>query len=392
MMQDRKSSIPTRDLMLSRDSQPTHDSAQRRRVETEDSNTVAKNRLEQLARTVGDLVDKATQNERILRKFQQFELQLLAISGLEPLFDTLLAESLRHFRIDATELWLFDPDRIVRDLLPEDVQRSAGLSWFESDRELRALYPESLSVRLVSPPPAGLFPGRPVRSVALLPLVRQGALVGSLHFGAFAAQRFSGDKSTDFISHLASVVAVCIENCTNQERLHRLSLIDMLTHVENRRSFHLSMDTEIARAIRQGEPLTVMLGDLDHFKSINDNHGHQVGDRVLRTVAQEISAMLRKTDHVCRYGGEEFALILPNCDRNLALDIAERIRARIAHLRIASDTGIEVPTSISLGVTCWTHPKPNSANIADRLVKLADDAAYRAKQGGRNRVEYHAFG
>ena len=356
-----------------------------------DSNKMAQNRLEQLARTVGDLVDKATQNERILRKFQQFELQLLAITGLEALFDTLLAESLRHFRIDATELWLFDPERITRDLLSDDVRNSAGLYWFDNDRELRALYSSTLSVRLASPPPQGLFSGRPVRSVAMLPLVRQGVLVGSFHFGAFTAQRFSSDKSTDFIGHLASVVAVCIENCTNQERLHRLSLIDMLTRVENRRAFHLSMDTEIARAMRRAEPLTVMLGDLDHFKSINDNHGHQVGDRVLRTVAQEISAMLRKTDHVCRYGGEEFALILPNCDRNLALDIAERIRARVASLRVASDSGIEVPTSISLGVTCWTQPKPGSANIADRLVKHADDAAYSAKQAGRNRVEYRAF-
>lgn len=380
MTQDFKSALPPFDIELSR----TAETATGR-------DKLAQNRLEQLARTVGDLVDKATQNERILRKFQQFELQLLAIAGLEPLFDTLLAESLRHFRLDAAELWLFDPERILRELLPDDVQRSAGLCWFDSDRDLRALYPAGLSVFLASPPPANLFPGRPMRSVALLPLVRHGALVGSLHFGAFAAQRFSGDKSTDFIAHLASVVAVCIENCTNQERLHRLSLVDMLTHVENRRAFHLSMDTEIARAIRRAEPLTVMLGDLDHFKSINDNHGHQVGDRVLRAVAQEIAGMLRKTDHVCRYGGEEFALILPSCDRNLAMDIAERIRARIAGLRIASDSGIEVPVSISLGVTCWTHPRPKGVDVADRLIKHADDAAYRAKQGGRNRVEYQSF-
>ena len=356
-----------------------------------DGSKLAQNRLEHLARTVSDLVDKATQNERILRKFQQFELQLLALSGLETLFDTLLAQSLRHFHLDATELWLFDPERILRDMLPDDLQRSVGLFWFDNDSELRALYPQSPAVRLASPPPANLFPGRPVRSVALLPLIRQGALVGSFHFGSFAAQRFSGDKSTDFIDHLASVIAVCIENCTNQERLHRLSLIDMLTRVENRRAFHLSMDTEIARAVRRGEPLTLIMGDLDHFKSINDNHGHQVGDRVLRTVAQEIAAMLRKTDHVCRYGGEEFALILPSCNRDLALDIAERIRARVAGLRIASDSGIEVPTSISLGVTCWLQPRSQTPDIAERLIKLADDAAYRAKQGGRDRVEYQPF-
>lgn len=356
-----------------------------------DNNNLAQNRLERLTHTLGELMEKAAQNERILRNFQQFELELLAVSSMEALLDSLLSNSLRHFRLDAAELWLFDPERILRDLLSDELQQSAGLHWFEKDEDLRALYPSSFSVRLTSPPPGGLFAGRPVRSAALLPLVRQGALVGSLHFGAFAAQRFSADKSTDFINHLASVVAVCLENCANQERLHRLSMIDMLTRVENRRSFHLSMDLEIARAIRQGEPLTVMLGDLDHFKQINDTHGHQVGDRVLHAVAQEIAGMLRKTDHVCRYGGEEFALILPNCDRGLGIEIAERLRSRIADMRIASDSGIKVPTSISVGVTCWTNPMDGASTISDRLIKCADDAVYRAKSAGRNRVEYLAF-
>ncbi|HSB95801.1 MAG TPA: DUF484 family protein [Spongiibacteraceae bacterium] len=356
-----------------------------------DNNKMARGRLEQLARTVSELMDKATQNERILRRFQHFELKLLAISGVDALLDNLLADSLQHFRLDAVELWLLDPQRILRELLPEELQQYPGLQWLDSDAELRALYPTKMAVRLVTPPPSGLFLGRPVRSAALLPLVRHGVVVGSLHFGAFSAQRFSQDKSTDFINHLASVVAVCLENCVNQERLHRLSLIDVLTRVENRRSFNLSIDKEIARASRQGEPLTVMIGDLDHFKAINDNHGHQVGDRVLCAVAQEIAGMLRKTDHVCRYGGEEFALILPNCDRALALEIAERIRLRVAGMRVASDSGIEVPLSLSLGVTCWTQPMADVAGIADRLVKLADTAVYRAKAAGRNRIEYQIY-
>lgn len=356
-----------------------------------DNNKVAHKRLENLTRTVSELVDKATQNERILRKFQHFELELLAVSSLESLLDTLLADSLHHFRLDAVELWLYDPDRILRELMTDELQKTAGLYWLDSDEMLRDVYPALNSVRLASPPPNGLFLGRPVRSAALLPLVRHGALVGGLHFGAFSAQRFSSDKSTDFINHLASVVAVCLENCANQERLHRLSLVDMLTRIENRRAFHLSMDKEIARAVRQQEPLTLMMGDLDYFKSINDNHGHQVGDRVLHAVAQEIAGMLRKTDHVCRYGGEEFALILPNCDRNLAIEIAGRIRQRVAAMRIASDSGIEVPISISLGVTCWTRPRDSNAMVADRLIKMADDAVYRAKAAGRDRVEYQIF-
>ncbi len=101
--------------------------------------------------------------------------------------------------------------------------------------------------------------------------------------------------------------------------------------------------------------------------------------------------MLRKTDHVCRYGGEEFALILPNCERALGWEIAERIRSRIAELRVASDSGIKVPASMSIGVTCWNKPAGNVAAVADRLIKCADDAVYAAKAAGRNRVEYLAF-
>jgi two-component system, cell cycle response regulator len=364
---------------------------QKAEMSDSDNNRMARGRLDQLARTVDELMDKATQNERILRRFQHFELKLLANSGIDSLLDNLLADSLQHFRLDAVELWLLDPQGILRELLPEELTQTAGLAWLDNDASLRALYGGKTVVRLASPSPAGLFSGRPVRSSALLPLVRQGTLVGSLHFGAFSAQRFSPDKSTDFINHLGSVVAVCLENCVNQERLHRLSLIDVLTRVENRRSFNASIEKEIARAVRQVEPLTVMIADLDHFKSINDNHGHQVGDRVLCAVAQEIAGMLRKTDHVCRYGGEEFALILPNCDRALAQEIGERIRQRVASMRVASDSGIEVPLSISLGVTCWTEPRADTADIAERLVKLADNAVYRAKGAGRNRVEYQAY-
>jgi diguanylate cyclase (GGDEF)-like protein len=347
-------------------------------------------RLERLARTVGELVDKATQNERILRKFQQFELELLAVTDMEVLLDSLLGDSLQHFLLDAVELWLFDPEYILRDLMSEELRRWPGLHWLDNDALLHELYSGGAGVRLVSPLPAGLFPGRPVRSAALLPLVRHGALIGTLHFGAFTAQRFSGDKSTDFIGHLASIVAACLENCVNQERLHRLSLIDMLTRVENRRAFQLAIDKEIARASRQREPLTLMLADLDHFKLINDNHGHQIGDRVLRAVAQEIAGMLRKTDHVCRYGGEEFVLVLPNCDRALALEVAERIRARVAGMAVASDTGIGVPVSLSLGLSCWPRPAGSGDGLAERLLKCADDALYRAKAAGRNRVEYQA--
>lgn len=352
---------------------------------------LARSRYERLARTVSDLMDKATQNERILRKFQQYELQLLALSGMEALLDCLLGDSLHHFQLDAVEIWLLDRERQVRDLVPASMQAFAGLVWLDDDHVLRELYADQHAVLLVNPIPAGVFSGRSMRSAALLPLVRHGVLIGALHMGALSPQRFTEDKSTDFIQHLASIVASTFENAINHERLHRLSMIDMLTRVENRRAFAQSMDTEIARAARSGEPLTVMLADLDHFKQVNDNYGHQTGDRVLTAVAQEIAGMLRKTDHVCRYGGEEFALILPSCERALAQEIAERIRQRVSTLRIPSDSGIEVPMTISMGVTCWTRPADYPETLADQLIGMADKALYRAKALGRNRVEFQSL-
>jgi diguanylate cyclase (GGDEF)-like protein len=348
---------------------------------------VARRRLERLARTVGELMEKATQNERILRRFQQFELELLAVGNLEALLDCLLQQSLQHFKLDAVELWLFDPQGTLSELLP-DTGQWPGLHWHDDDAALHALYPSGPRVTLATPLPAGVLAGRPLHSVALLPLARQGALVGSLHFGAFAAHRFSGDKSTDFIAHLASIVALCLESSINQARLHRLSLIDTLTRVANRRAFQLSIETEIARASRQREPLTLMFADLDHFKRVNDCYGHQVGDRVLHAVAQTIAAALRKTDHVCRYGGEEFALILPHCDRTLALEVAERIRRSVDGMRVDGDGDNAVPVSLSMGLTCWAEPGADTAGLAERLVGRADQAVYRAKSAGRNRIEF----
>src|SRR5262245_24455848 len=111
-------------------------------VQTSDmtDDTLAQQRVERLARTVGELVDKATQNERILRKFQQFELELLAIAGMEALLGSLLEDSLQHFRLDAVELWLFDPEHILRDLLSDELRQRPGLLWQDSDTALRDLY------------------------------------------------------------------------------------------------------------------------------------------------------------------------------------------------------------------------------------------------------------
>lgn len=366
------------------------------------SGLLAHRRLENLSATVNDLFQKAVQNEQILRRYQHFELKLLDLVGFEDLLEMLLDTAVEYFQLDCVELWLYDPQNTLTELLPEEFINMPGLHFFSTTEPLDHLYGKSPSVRLVAAKdhkPLPVFFGHSLRSAALLPLVRHGVLVGSLHFGASGHQRFTVDKSTDFIAHLASVIAVCLENAVNQERLHRLSMYDMLTKVKNRRAFHQALDKEVSRAARGGDPLSLLFVDLDHFKQINDSYGHPMGDKVLREVAQYINDMLRKTDHVCRYGGEEFALVLPNCGQQRAMEIAERIRQQISELAISNDSAEdkaskEISVTLSMGVCCWLPQQPAEGleeDIARELIACSDRGVYLSKAAGRNAVHYVAL-
>ncbi len=167
------------------------------------------------------------------------------------------------------------------------------------------------------------------------------------------------------------------------QRLEYLSTTDPLTALRNRRFFEDVIDRELARAIREREPLSVLMLDIDKFKKINDSHGHQAGDDILRAVAQAIKhGVHRNTDFIARYGGEEFVLVLPNTDTQGACHVAECLRGAVQQLNFDRiETGLAVTMSIGIygGV-----PAPHSR--ADDWVKFADDALYQSKENGRNQV------
>ena len=155
---------------------------------------------------------------------------------------------------------------------------------------------------------------------------------------------------------------------------------DPLTGVANRRVFFERLEAELARSKRHGNPLSLMMVDVDHFKTINDRHGHQVGDVVLADIAKGLREALRTADVVARYGGEEFAIILPETDITEATRAAERVRAAISACRF-SGVSESVTVTVSVGVACM---QPNEAS--DELVFRADAALLDAKRGGRDRV------
>jgi two-component system, cell cycle response regulator len=167
------------------------------------------------------------------------------------------------------------------------------------------------------------------------------------------------------------------------ERLEVLSRMDGLTGIWNRRHVMEVGEVELVRARRYGTELGCIVLDLDHFKRVNDQHGHLVGDRVLAAVAEQLQRDLRRCDLAARYGGEEFVLLLPQTGLEGTRAVAERQRAAVAELCISEDAG-EVRPTASFGVAAFpTHP----AKAIEELFRHADQALYRAKELGRNRVE-----
>lgn len=165
--------------------------------------------------------------------------------------------------------------------------------------------------------------------------------------------------------------------------LCELSLKDPLTGVANRRHFRAVLEREIDVVARSGEPALLLMVDIDHFKKINDTHGHVAGDQVLQAVAKCLAGCIRPMDTVARYGGEEFAVVLPNCMVSVGQAVAERIRQTVESLTITVGTLASVRATISIG---GAYAPEWVRSTAALWIERADGLLYRAKSEGRNRV------
>jgi diguanylate cyclase (GGDEF)-like protein len=166
------------------------------------------------------------------------------------------------------------------------------------------------------------------------------------------------------------------------QRAQEAALTDVLTGLYNRRHAMARLAQEWAEAERGHRPLCVLALDIDHFKAVNDNHGHDTGDAALRQFAEILRVYSRTPDVPCRFGGEEFLLIAPDTPLEGALNLAERIRLAVQDKPLVA-AGISLRLTVSIGIA---EKSPKHGNI-DQLIKAADEALYRAKQNGRNRTE-----
>lgn len=349
-----------------------------------------------LHKQLDELMARARENDQMLRRFQELELRLIGVNGLGELVENVLFHQRKALDLDAVTLALIDPEYEIRRMLESaevDPSDYPDLVFLEGEADLARLYGARPAPRLgpFRPDAHGfLFPPSlplPV-NVALLPLVRHGGVIGSLNFGSNSAIRFTPGLATDFLEGMAAVVAMCLENVANQERLKHIGLTDSLTGVHNRRYFEQRLLEETGRSRRQGTPLSCLILDIDHFKRINDTHGHQVGDWVLREAAGRIKAQLRLSDALVRYGGEEFAALLIQTDEATALAIAERIRQAIGDrpFLLSDQDRLSVTLSIGVATSAGGNARAGLEAASENLIARADQALYRAKEEGRNRV------
>jgi diguanylate cyclase (GGDEF)-like protein len=165
-----------------------------------------------------------------------------------------------------------------------------------------------------------------------------------------------------------------------KRELERLAMTDYLTQLPNRRAFQETAEKECARAGRSGKPFSLLLADIDHFKNVNDTHGHEGGDVILRDLATLLRGALRKSDHLARWGGEEFIALLPETGLEGALSVADQLRRLVAEATIPlADAAVSITITIGVSECC------KEATLHE-CIKAADDALYRGKTGGRDQV------
>jgi diguanylate cyclase (GGDEF)-like protein len=327
-------------------------------------------------------------NEDVARKFFEIEKRILTILNYTDLLKVLLTEIQVQFKMPYAWISLIEKSEIssfIQTLASsEDLRHRLNII---GKKDFSQLIKDSTRPLLVNddlkpyykllPPNRKYF----FKSLAIAPISLDGEVIGSLNQADVSQKRFQPGIDTSLLERLAVKVSLCLSNVTAHEKLRFLAYHDPLTGLLNRRVMTSVLEREFSRATRYMTRLSVVFVDLDRFKEVNDRYGHDVGDELLRYVADVLKDRCRNTDIVARYAGDEFVIILPETDKDSAEAMMQRMQAHLARHPLHVDNLI-IPVSISFGIAGAEEKK---ATHPDVLLKNADEALYSKKKARKKK-------
>ena len=332
---------------------------------------------------IDTILQRLKENEEIAKKFNAIEEQILSILNFRDLFEVLLTEIRERFGVPYTWISLIDKSEVsgllqsleTSDVLREHMNIIARSAFLEliSNKIKPVLVNENLKPYFKLLPPSRKYF---IKSMAVAPITLDGEVIGSLNQGDFSNTRFQPGMDTSLLNQLAIKVSLCLSNVTAHEKLKFLAFHDPLTGLLNRRVMESVLRREFNRARRYVSPLSLVFIDVNDFKSINDQYGHDQGDKVLRFLADTLVNMSRDSDVIARFAGDEFVLILPETTNDNAIHLMDRIENHLVAEPVQLN-GQPVTVSISFGVASTADESIQDPGL---LLKKADKTLYDAKK------------
>lgn len=339
------------------------------------------------------MTETVTVNRYLYRQSQQLIHMLLGAPDLQSLFEILLVNMPRHFSFRVSELWLYDPEDILAQLITGAERYGQNLQLMHDVFTIQELYELEPDVALVDATDSRMFDvlksEQGVEYALLMPLMDSGRMIGSLHMGLQDDSLVLGKAEEGLLAHLAQIISSCFKSVVSRQQVSQLTLLDPLTQISNLRGFEKDIAREISRSRRADNAVSILIMEIDDFDDLSKHYGMRRSQFVVKKVAERISSDLRATDMLARLSRPKFAVLIPGSGEMLGQEIAERMREDIEDFSIDDGRGAVLQVTLSIGLVSWEpqqYPAVDMAQLARQMETAGNKALDNARAKGGNAV------